>query len=315
MVKKIVVLLTVSLLCVSFAACGAVQTTQPEILTQPEISTQPETSTQAETSTQPETELTIAETDTTVKLNQALKWQALTDEIKSAYLSTVMEYRNKYGEEFIRDENGNWIAGVAFADIFDWDQDGIPELFIGYTSEKTRSAEVPSSVVSNLDVFTYQNGKVKKILSAYPGESFLQTSAQECMIITEDSDGNVYFLLNQSKDSWQEERCVQYGYTDGKITQKQFYAKAKQLDSNNIPELVSFTVQGQTVTEEEYEKEKYNGNAYLFVGSNKKEYEPLLEYLRGERENYAVSFFQEDEWSAFIFDLPDWSADLVREYR
>ena len=314
--KKMIYFFVSIVMLLAFAACGksgesAVPTDDAATETAAAETTAAETAVSEETSDETETEISEPVT-------------ADAAAYKSAYLSVIRSLESKYGvwDEPEGYDIDNYGTGMVFCDLFDWDQNGIPELFAGYIHDTTEYR------LSDLEVYTFESGEAKQILHGKPGREYMNTSSLQNFSFLRDEDGSILLRLYHSENIWDNEYLTQYRYRDGKVTAKELYALADNYDPNEDsvvpPELTLFKIDGQKVDKAQYDKARLEKDGkVLYIICNHVDYAALTAFLNGETDNYQSGlltdnrFFTEGTGPEYYVEpghVPAWVSDLVSVY-
>ena len=224
---------------------------------------------------------------------------------KPPYAAVVDSYETKYGEWVSKEKESSvddYGTGVLFCDLFDWDRDGVPELFVGYNTENEEHL-----LLSDLEVFTFARGDARRILHAKPGRAYLNTSSYQDFGFALEKDGTIALCLTHTESEWDTEEITQYRFRDGKVTSEELFAQAKDYDkeSDEPPELNVFRIDGKDVSKAQYDKAKLEKkDNMLYIVCSRIDYTALKDFLQGTADSFRCAFLTNE---ALHIDEPDGS--------
>lgn len=209
---------------------------------------------------------------------------------KAAFAEVVDSFEQKYGEWVSKKKESSvngYGTGVLFCDLFDWDRDGSPELFVGYNTENKDRL-----LLSDLEVFTYKDGNARRILHGKPGRAYGETGSYQDFGFVLEADGTIMLCLSHTENGWDTEAITQYRYIDGKVTSVELTAQAEDYDkdSDEPPELNVFRIDGEKVSEAQYEKAKPKEDDMLYIVCNHIDYTALKAFLAGDADSCRSAF-------------------------
>lgn len=262
-------------------------------------------------SAKPETETTTSAETTTASVQQietkqheAIKTGTSEDttaedekaeSFKKAYLEVI---NNNYHEhKSIRNEH-HYYTGILFAELFDWNLDGEPELMVGYATDEKLIYNI-----QYLDIYTMKDGKAELILSTDVYASYGALDGSQLIEFGYGKDGTLYLgIANEETDEMSYLGETYYTFKDGKIEHTRFWA---ELNYDNY-ELHDFKIDGKTVTEKQFNDKRDEIGAEEAFGVHVAycEYDMLIDYLAGETKTYTNQLFS-------IYDDPEFNPSWV----
>lgn len=253
-----------------------------------------------------ETETTInAETTTTAAVQQTETTEAeettkLVTEFSHSFKKAYYElFTNEfeYLEHTITDSEYRYYTGILFADLFDWNLDGVPELMIGYSLDEQISYQA-----QYLDIYTMNNDKAERIVHANIYSSYGALDGSQTVKFTQGKDGTLYLgIANEETEEMSFLGETYYTFKDGEIESTRFWA---ELNYDNY-EFCDYKIDGKKVTEDQFnDKRNEMGCEDVFCAhADYCEYDMLLDYLTGETETYTNQFFSVHNYPE---DIPSW---------
>lgn len=276
MKKLITILMAASILF----AHGCAAKTETETTTQTETTT---TAVQQIETTQPETTAETVEEETTKLVTE------FSHSFKKAYYEFFTNDFS-YLEHEITDSENNYYTGILFADLFDWNLDGVPELMIGYSLEDEISYNA-----QYLDIYTVNNGKAELVLRTYPHASYGALDGSQSIGFARGEDGTLYLGIdNEETEEMTSLGETYYTFKDGKVEYTRFYAEMDvDWDNGAATTFRDFRIDGKNVTEKQFNNKRnemgIENTFYAILGYC--EYDMLFDYLAGETETYTNQFF------------------------
>lgn len=284
--KKLIALLTAASIMFAYG-CGA------------------KTETEEETKAMAENRITavqMAEEKETEKTTEAENTE---ESYKKIYLD-LLKNNSRYSEHKFADSENRTYTGVLFAEIFDWNLDGVPELMVGYSNNEKISYNV-----EKLDVYTIKNGKAELILTTDVHCSYGALDGGQSIRFSRSKDGTLYLTVD-NEDS--EEMTVlgetYYTFKNGKVESTRVYAEMDvDWNDNGRTTFRNFKINGKTVTEKEFEVIlKEMGEEETFVAHiDYCDFDMLIDYLEGETETYTNQFFSVHNYPEYN---PSWVYDV-----
>lgn len=227
---------------------------------------------------------------------------------KEAYYDVLVDENGEMIEpytETVDEEDGyRYYTGRLFAELFDWNLDGVPELMIGYSTEKNITYNV-----DYLDVYTVENGEAKKILTADVYASFKALDGSQAITFNHGNDGTLYLgVYNKETDEMRAYGETLYSFKDGVVEQTTLYFRNENA-YEGPDSLVDFRIDGNDVTEEEFnaKAEELGTEDSLNVFAERYEYDELVSYLAGETDRYRAEYFIEAAGNDMV---PSWVTDV-----
>lgn len=277
--KKLIALLMATTILFALG-CGAKSKTE----TAEETTSVTEITTTVQT--EPATEAQAVETTEKETVKPAAEFS---DSFKKEYCELLASGNYYQAREFTDSENRTYI-GTLFAEIFDWNLDGVPELMIGYASDDEISYNIET-----LDVYTIKNDKADLILSTDVHSSYGALDGSQSIGFSRGEDGTIYLSIDNDET---EEMSVlgetYYSFKDGKVEYTRFYAEM-DVDWDNGADTVfhDFKIDGKNVTEKQFnDKRKEMGEDDIFCAViGYCDYSMLVDYLAGNTETYKNQFF------------------------
>lgn len=211
----------------------------------------------------------------------------VTEGFKGAYLEVL---NNSYGEYTITDDEYDFYTGTLFAELFDWNLDGEPELMVGYATDEEFIFNI-----EYLDVYTMENGEAKKILTTEVYTSYGALDPTQAVIFAKGSDGTLYLgVSNEETNEMVALGETYYSFKDGKVESTRFFVDVNfdwYGDSETTYE--NHKIDGKNVTENQFNEKRSEFGAddafYATIGHC--EYDILVDYLEGGTETYTNQLF------------------------
>lgn len=224
------------------------------------------------------------------------------DSFKKAYYELFTEDFS-YLEHEITDSENNYYTGILFADLFDWNLDGVPELMVGYSLEDEISYNV-----QYLDIYTIENDKAERILTTDMHASYGALDGSQSIKFGYGKDGTLYLGVANSET---EEMTVlgetYYSFRNGKVEYTRFYAEMDvDWDNGGTTTLHDFKIDGKYVTEKQFnnKRDEFGAENEFCAVLGYCEYDMLIDYLAGETETYTNQFFS-------LYDDPEYNPSWV----
>ena len=276
MKKLIATALSLILALGSLAACGKTET-PPAETTAPAVTT-------------PE--------DSAVEFDKELYYDILADEngeLKDPYTSFWVEEN---------DASYNYYEGRMFAELFDWNLDGVPELMIGYSTEAKNTY-----TVEFLDVYTIENGEAKKLLTADMYNDYMALDTSQSIGFSYGQDGTLYLCL-YNEETYEMETYGEtfYSFKDGNVDETKLYFRNENA-YEGPDKFVDFRIDGTDVTEEDFnaKREELGADEMLRVREYHHEYNRLVSYLADETQIYSPDFWLINEIGK---EIPEWVTEV-----
>ncbi|MCB7303939.1 zinc-ribbon domain-containing protein [Bariatricus massiliensis] len=161
------------------------------------------------------------------------------------YYDLLMQYRSKFGEAEIRTltEYSEYLQGLCFAQLLDFDCDGKEELILAYGIENQDDiySLAPKYTV---EIWAYEKNKLKRI---YTGEPYKYNGGMAEIVVAEKEDK--YYVITGAADSFEDINVWMYE------EDSEMFRITKKLNSEFDME-PSYQIDNQIVSEEQYESEK-----------------------------------------------------------
>ena len=196
-IKRAAALAAAAILVSSLAACGSKEDAVPASTT-PAETTITEAASLIESTT--EQDLTVEQTEPT----QNLAYRAV-------YAKELSALRAKYGTPNKDDQEP---SGVVFADLLDWDQDGVPELF---TMVKEDGENQYGRERFRLIVSGEKDGEAVTLLDSALGSGYANLGSLLYFCLTRNSSGNILVFVEDSHE-YENLKETFYSLSDGKVT-------------------------------------------------------------------------------------------------
>ena len=158
---------------------------------------------------------------------------------KAIYKEEVEQLISKYGK-FKDPGNSLTITGVKYGELLDFDNSGIPEMIIVHDRKVL--------------LYTIKDGIATCIYEGEAGSRYGQTDLAYTIGINT-SNEKPYLIVYHSTKEWTDENISLITLEKGNIITKELAAKTD--GNNDIPNresLVSFYIDGKSVTDQEYNK-------------------------------------------------------------
>lgn len=222
------------------------------------------------------------------------------EQFKKEYFRLLSDH---YSEHEITDTENHYYMGTLFADLFDWNLDGVPELMVGHATEDEISYQV-----HYLDVYTIENGEAKQILTTEVYASYGALDGSQSVIFAYGNDGTLHLgVANDETDEMEALGETYYTFKDGKVEYTRFYADMDvDWENGASTEIIEAKIDGKVVTEKQFNDKRNEIGAedafYACIGYC--EYDMLLDYLSGATKSYTNQFFS-------LYDDPEYNPSWV----
>lgn len=158
---------------------------------------------------------------------------------KTLYLEEFNSLIDRFGK-YDDSESGNAVKGVKYGDLIDFDGDGIPEMLVAHDSRVL--------------LYRIENGEVKSIYDERAGDRYL---GREIFSISINRDTDPPCLIvYRSEHILAEDRAEILTVKNGEIQKQEICARVRDgvedEDTVEEEEFENFSIDGETVTEEEY---------------------------------------------------------------
>lgn len=224
----------------------------------------------------------------------------VTEGFKGAYLEVL---NNSYGEYTITDDEYDFYTGTLFAELFDWNLDGEPELMVGYATDEEFIFNI-----EYLDVYTMENGEAKKILTTEVHGSYGALDGSQSVIFAKGNDGTLYLgVSNEETNEMVALGETYYSFKDGKVESTRFFVDVN-FDWDGIVETTyeNHKIDGKNVTEKQFndKRTEFGADDAFYATIGHCEYDMLVDYLEGETETYTNQLFTR-------YDDPDYNPSWI----
>lgn len=233
---------------------------------------------------------------------------AATQLFKEAYYDVLVDENGELIEpytETVAEEDGYTdYEGRMFAELFDWNLDGVPELMVGYSLSDSIVSEVEF-----LDVYTVENGKAKKILTANMYNDYMALDPSQSIGFSYGQDGNLYLCLyNEENKEMEAYGETFYSFKDGNVDKTRLYFRNENA-YEGPDSFVDFRIKNIDVTEEEFnaKREELGTDKKLSIWVHYYDYGALVSYLADETDSYSTGFFNGYEANYIAFN---WAREL-----
>ena len=221
-------------------------------------------------------------------------------DFKGSYLEVL---NNSFGEYEITNTECNYYLGTLFADLFDWNLDGEPELMVGYATDEEISYNV-----QYLDVYTMENGEAKKILTTEVHGSYGALDGSQSVIFAKGNDGTLYLgVSNEETNEMIALGETYYSFKDGKVESTRFFVDVNfDWDGINETTYENHKIDGKNITEKQFndKRSEMGANEAFYTHIGHCEYDMLVDYLEGETENYTNQFFT-------LYDISEYNPSWI----
>jgi hypothetical protein len=160
---------------------------------------------------------------------------------KTAYLDALGTLVCTYGKYEIDSETG-MVNGLKFGELIDFESDDVPEMLC--ICDRTAY------------IYGFEDGAAAELLAVPIGSAYGHTDVSNC-IHTNEADGKIYVIVDDTDDEWTEDRWTAYTIEDGAAVWKDFFAQTD--GSNEIPDDASlrcFSIDNVEVTSDKYFAQK-----------------------------------------------------------
>lgn len=227
---------------------------------------------------------------------------AATQLFKEAYYDVLVDENGELIEpytETVAEEDGYTdYEGRMFAELFDWNLDGVPELMVGYSLSDSILSEVDF-----IDVYTVENGKAKKILTANMYNDYMALDPSQSIGFSYGQDGNLYLCLyNEENKEMEAYGETFYSFKDGNVDETKLYFRNENA-YEGPDSFVDFRIKDIDVTEEEFnaKRDELGADEKLSIWVHYYDYGALISYLADETQIYTPGFYSGHETNYRFF--------------
>ncbi len=181
--------------------------------------------------------------------------------------------------------------GLFICSLFDWNEDGTPELMVGFSPKGAKSLNF-----EKLSVYTYSEGKAAALLSEIPGGRDDGEEANTVKLL-KNEDGKYYIEVAHSYDDGAKNDYCVYSFDGAKVDCTKFYYGTVDSDEATGEEV---TEEPTTAPEETTAEAAEEENEDASQAENEEETEETE--TEAETETTVPSHHTSDEYSYFCID-------------
>ena len=282
--------------------------TQTEIIEQTEIEAQTEIETPTETAAQTKA---AAKAETTAKAEAAepAKSAAQTDAFRAVYARKLADLRAAYGTPQGDDPDQ---TNVVFADLFNWDADGKPELVV-----LIREDDTPYAEVFRVKIYGEKDGKAVTLLDENVGSTYGFLCSDLLLNMVKTKDGTLAVCVDDSHD-YADLKETYYTLSEGKVRSTVLSAQSsvggwvgEGADAYPVdPD--AYQIDGKSCTKAEFDKRKEaltNNDFMSVICQREYDLRALDAYLSGKSDTYrGGALLQAND---LLFEDTEWLPDVL----